>query len=65
MPLTLSSNNQNIVYIKPLPNGTQWNSVYQTYTAPSSKIQTTGVSSLRPIIVYNVPWDKSQGYRTY
>ena len=39
MPLTFSPapKKTTVVYVKPLPQGVEWNSTYQTYTAPVAK----------------------------
>ncbi len=39
MPLTFSPapKKPTVVYVKPLPQGVEWNSTYQTYTAPVAK----------------------------
>jgi hypothetical protein len=48
-----------VVYVKPLPQGLEWNSTYQTYTAPAAKLQTAKVSSSR---VPQVPWNPNKGF---
>ena len=38
-------------YVQPLPQGLQWNSTYQTYTAPVAKLQTAAPSSFGSTVV--------------